>query len=210
MVKESEKCFVEENFHRTAKAKYCALSERLVRLNNYDHVTADLFTKLKHLLKAHDLSRFKKPALKICLACCKHLDDLTKDGEECDKKKRSQSLKPETPKIEDSSFDKLLMDIKTLPFDEEQLNVLMKAVGERLATLANKHVAQLNKSNLGNRLEHMASFNYQSYWTNAFGPLKNILLGLINGIRYVNVTNEEIYNLHRIYIFLKQRKNQTN
>lgn len=186
--KESEKCFVIENdesIHSVGKAKYFTSSQRLVRLNNYDHVTAELFTKLKHLLNDPNLSRFKKPALKICLACCKHVNDLMKDDENRHKKEQNYHIsKHETSVSEDDSFDTLLKQIKTFPFTEEQLNILSNAVGERLAPSANKHVAQLNKSNLGNRLDQMANFNYQLYWQNAYGPLKNILLGLINGIRY--------------------------
>lgn len=184
--KESEKCFLIESdgIHNVGKAKYFTSSERLVSLNNYDHVTVELFTKLKHLLNDPNLSRFKKPVFKICLACCKHVNDLLKDDENHHKKKPNHISRPEPSLTEDDPFDTLLKQIKTFPFTEEQLNILSNAVGERLSPSANKHVAQLNKSNLGNRLEHMGNFNYQSYWQNAYGPIKNILLGLINGIRY--------------------------
>lgn len=62
---ESEKCFLIESdvsIHNVGKAKYFSLSERHVRLNNYDHVTVELFTKLKHLLNDPNLSRFSKLA----------------------------------------------------------------------------------------------------------------------------------------------------
>lgn len=62
-------CFMKEAVHEIAKSKYEHLSERLIKLNNYDHVTADLFAKLKVELDDPSLSRFKKPVPKICLAC---------------------------------------------------------------------------------------------------------------------------------------------
>lgn len=159
-------CFVAGRLHDMAKAKYCTLSKRLVRLNNYDHVTISLFAKFKILLNDPNLSRFKNPKLKICLACCKHFSDKKKD----EYKKTDIPNKPET---EDNSLDKLLDAIKTLPLSEVQLNILMLAVGERLAPMASKHVAELNKTNLETRLEKMSSASYQQCWHNAIGPLRN-------------------------------------
>ncbi len=199
-VKEFEKCFLidtDKTIHNEARTKYSSSSERLIRLNNYDHLTAELFAKLKKLLNDPNLSRFKKPTSKICLSCCKHVKDLMVDDENRHKKKENDhTVKPETTATKVDSFDNLLKQVKTFPFTEEQLNMLSNAVGERMAPSANKYVAQLNKSNLGNRLEHMANFNYESYWRTTYGPLKNILLGLIDGIRYVKITN---YKCDRLF-----------
>lgn len=184
---EPESCFVIESIHEIARSKYYDESKHLVRLNNYDHVTAERFKKLKILLNDLNLSRFKKPTPKICVACCKHLNDLIEDDKHV--VKESCSHTPSTSIIlpENTSFDNLLTQIKTMDLTNDQLNRLMHAVGERLAPLANKHVTKLNKSNLGNRLEDMVEMTYQSYWKNAFQPLKNLLLGLINGARYDSI-----------------------
>lgn len=180
----SAMCFVTEKIHDLAKAKYRDSSEHFVKLNNYDHVGKDSFQKLKILLNNPDLSRFKKPTPKICLSCCKYLSDLCEDIKD-ESKNKFMPLKPESSKAGNPSFDKLLDQIETMPLTADQLNRLLNAVGKRLAPLANKYVAELNKKNVGNRMEDMVKISYQSYWKNAFGPLKNILLGMMNGIRYV-------------------------
>lgn len=179
-------CFVEETIHQTAKSKYPHLTEHLIRLNNYDHVTADVFNKLKILLNDVSLSRFKKPTPKICLACCSHLTDLvqTETIHVHTKKRKSLSsyTEPSASSPEDTSFNALVNEIKTRIFTEDQLKTLMHAVGERLVPLANRHVAELNKKNIGDRLNNMATMTYESYWEHAFGPLKYILLGIMHGI----------------------------
>lgn len=174
-----DRCFVEEDTHKIAEGKYYDLSKHLIRLNNYYHVTADLFVKLKAVQGNPDLSRFRKPTLKICLACCKYINGL--QLEQTTNKRKYSTSTPEAS-VKNTSFDVLLNEIKTRNFTEDELNTLMQAVGERLAPLASKYVASINKTNLGNRLEDITSMTYQSYWGSAFPPFKYILLGMINGI----------------------------
>lgn len=81
----------------------------------------------------------------------------------------------------DTSFKKLINEIKTRNFTVDELNILMHTVGERLAPLANKHISELNKRNLGNRLEDVIAMTYQWNWNYTFPPFKFILLGLIDG-----------------------------
>lgn len=163
-------CFVDNKIHQKAESSFSDLSERLVRLNNYDHVTSDLFKKLKCVQGDPNLSRFIKPTPKICLACCKYLSDaITKDTE------------PE-PSEAEASFDKLIHEIKTRQFTEHEMNILMHTIGERIAPLANKHVACLNKKGLGNRFQDMITMTYESNWATTFAPFKFVFLGLINGI----------------------------
>lgn len=177
--KELDICFVKKDTHQIAESKYSDLSGHLIRLNNYDHVTADLFKKLKILQGNSDLSRFKKPTPKICLACCKYISELQLEHTS---NKRKYSTSELSASVKDTSFNELINEIRTRNFTEDELNILMHAVGERLAPLASKHVAAVNKRDLGCRLEDTISMTCQSYWTTAFSPLKHILLGMINGI----------------------------
>lgn len=176
-----DRCFVKEETHQIAESKYCEISRHLIRLNNYDHVTAELFVKLKTVQGNPDLSRFKKPTPKICLACCKYISSLHLEPITNKRKYSTFTSEAATP-IKDSSFDNLLNEIKTRDFTEDEFNILLRTVGERLAPLASKHVATVNKKNLGIRLEDITSMTYQSYWKTAFSPLKQILLGIIDGI----------------------------
>lgn len=196
--KELDICFVKDEINQISKSKCCDSSENLVRLNNYDHVTVDLFKKIKIVHDNPQLSWFKKPTPKICLACCKYFTDLQLEDDT--KNKRTYStLTPEcsaSATDTDTSFSKLLHEIKTRHFTDDEINILVQAVGERVAPLANKHVAHLNKKNLGNRLEHMTTITYESYWHNTFGPFKYFLLGLIDGIRYVKLYWKRLLNLH--------------
>lgn len=172
---QSNICFVERKIHRIAESNFSDLSKRLVRLNNYDHVTSDLFKKLKCVQGNPNLSRFIKPTPKICLACCHYLSDV-QSGEDI-----TNDLEPAPSNVK-SSFDKLIDEIKTRQFTEDELNVLMHTIGERIAPLANKHVASLNKKGLGNRFQDMITMTYESNWATTFSPFKFVLLGLINGI----------------------------
>lgn len=183
--KELDICFVKEEIHQISKSKYCDLSENLTRLNNYDHVTVDLFKKIKIVHDNPHLSRFKKPTLKICLACCKYFTDLQLEDDTKNRRTYSTLTPERSASATDTSFSELLHEIKTRHFTDDEINILVQAVGERVAPLANKYVADLNQKNLGNRLEDMITITYESYWHNTFGPFKYFLLGLIDGIRYV-------------------------
>lgn len=167
-------CFVKEEVHQIAESRFSDLSKRLVSLNNYDHVTGDLFQKLKCVQGNPNLSRFIKPPLKICLGCCKHLTDIQSEVNVANECAQSDG---------DLPFDRLINEIKTRKFTEGQLNILMHTIGERIAPLANKHVATLNKKGLANRLEEMITMTYETNWATTFSPFKYALLGLINGIR---------------------------
>lgn len=160
-------CFVKENIHQS---KFSALSVRLVRLTNYDHVTADLFKKLKIVQENPSLSRFVKPTPKICLACCTYLNDIQFEDTSKSKRQYSSSVTEPSISTQTLSFNKLVHDIKTRDFTEDELNILMQTVGERIAPLANKHVTNLTKKNLGLRLEEMTSMTYQSSWQHTFKP----------------------------------------
>jgi hypothetical protein len=179
--KDPDICVVKKDYHLTAQSKYCDLSGRMISLNNYDHVTADLFKKLKIVQENPNLSRFKKPTPKICLACCNYISGL--QLEPTNKRKYSTASPEPSTSVKDTSFNELLNSIKTRNFTEDELNILMEAVGARLAPLANKHVAAISKRDLGSRLEDVVSLTYQSYWSKAFPPLKYVLLGMIDGMR---------------------------
>lgn len=181
MTSELNICFVKEEIHVNAKSKYEHLSEHLVKLNNYDHVTADMFKKLKAEHDDQSLSRFKKPIPKICLACCKYLGE--SESKDNNNKRDESSTLPQSS--DETSFYKLLHEIKTRPFTEAEMCLLMEAVGERLTPFVSKHVVKLNKMNLGNRLDDMKTMTYQSYWEKGCGPLKNFFIGTLNGLRYV-------------------------
>lgn len=181
MTSELNICFMKDEIHEIAKSKYENLSERLIKLNNYDHVTGDLFEKLKTTLDDPSLSRFKKPVPKLCLACCKHLSESKAD----DNKNKLDEPSTQPQSSDEDSFYKLLHEIKTRPFTEAEMSLLMEAVGERLTPFVHKHVVKLNKTNLGNRLDAMKTMTYQSYWENGCGPLKHFFTGTVNGLRYV-------------------------
>lgn len=180
---ELEVCFVTEEIHEIARSTFQHLAGRLVRLNNYDHVSVDLFQKLKIVQNNSQLSRFKKPTPKICVACCTYLDKVQPEMHSTNKRKYSTKSPEATVSDTATSFDKLLHEIKTRDFTEDEMNILMNAVGERMAPLVHKHVSDLNKKHLENRLEDMAKMTYQSYWKNTLAPLKHIFLGLIDGMR---------------------------
>lgn len=180
-------CFVEGTIHQESKIKYPNFTDRLIRLNNYDHVTADVFNKLKILLNDASLSRLKKPTPKICIACCSYLNNLvqTQIIELNTKKHKSLPSMNELSALspEDVLFNSLVNKIKTRSFTEDQLKTLMHVVGERLMPVVNQHVAELNKKNAGDRLGNMATMTNESYWDDAFGPLKHFVLGMIHGNR---------------------------
>lgn len=181
---EIDNCFVKEEVHRTAESKHPDLIGRLVRLTNYDHVTADLFTKLKTVLSSPELSRFKKPTPKICLACCQYLSDLHVESK-ANKRKYGSSVPETSLTVANTSFNKLIDELKTRNFTNDEMNTLMHTVGERLAPLAASFVAILNKTTVANRLNDITAMNYHFFWNTTFQPLKNILLGMINGNGYV-------------------------
>ncbi len=178
MASASDICFVKEDIHEISASKYEHLSKRLVKLNNYDHVTSDLFQKLKVALDDPSLNRFKKP-LKICLACCKHIGE----PESQDNIRDEPSNLPQSSN-DVTSFDELLHEIKTRPFTEAEMNQLMEAIGERMTPFVNKHVVQLNKTKLGARLDDSKTITYKSYWDNSCSVLKHFITGAINGLRY--------------------------
>lgn len=169
-------CFMKEAVHEIAKSKYEHLSEHLIKLNNYDHVTANLFAKLKVELDDPSLSRFKKPVPKICLACCKHLGESESGDNGHDEPSTLSQSSDET------SFYKLLNEIKTRPFTEDEMTLLMAVVGERMTPFVHRHVVQLNKTKLGIRMDNMKSMTYKSYWESSCVVLKHFFTGIMNGL----------------------------
>lgn len=120
MASDPKICFVKKDgkdFHEIAKFRRLHLSEHLVKLNNYDHLTADLFNKLKTILNDPQLSRFKKPTSKICLACCKYLADLeSEESASTSDEKPDPCCSEQT--LKNTSFHELLLEIKTRPFTD--------------------------------------------------------------------------------------------
>lgn len=178
---EKDVCFVEDWLHKIAISKYSDLAERFIRLNNYDHIDGKLFEKLKVVLNNPDLSRFKKPIPKMCLSCCNYLRGMELPS--TPNKRKYSSVTPEPINSStDTAFHKLINEIKTQNFTEHQMNILMNAVGERLAPIINEHVSGVNKRSLGNRFEEIVTMTYASYWAKSLSPIRHFFLGMINNV----------------------------